>query len=95
MAEKIKFHSVISGRVQGIGYRWFVQRTGARLGLGGWVRNLDDGRVEIEAEADSRETADRFLHFLRYGHPSALVKEIATDWRAAGEEQYTDFEIRF
>lgn len=40
---------LVSGTVQGVGYRWFVQREAARLGLGGTVRNLRDGRVEVTA----------------------------------------------
>lgn len=41
---------LVSGRVQGVGFRWFVQRTADSLGLNGYVRNMRDGRVEVWAE---------------------------------------------
>jgi acylphosphatase len=42
-------HYLVKGRVQGVGFRWFVQREAAELGLRGWVRNTDDGHVEVLA----------------------------------------------
>jgi acylphosphatase len=54
----------VRGRVQGVGYRWFAQRAATELGLAGYTRNLDDGRVEVYAtgpEAKLSELAGR-LH---------------------------------
>jgi acylphosphatase len=48
----------IRGRVQGVGFRYFVQKEAVRLGLRGWVRNLDDGRVEALAEGSSAQLAE-------------------------------------
>ncbi len=48
----IAAHVLVSGIVQGVGYRWWTRRTAAELGLRGWVRNLYDGRVEIWVEGD-------------------------------------------
>ena len=45
-------HYLVKGRVQGVGFRWFVQREAAELGLRGWVRNTDDGHVEIIAAGE-------------------------------------------
>jgi acylphosphatase len=45
-----RIHLRITGRVQGVGFRWFVVAEGRRLGIGGWVRNNPDGSVELEAE---------------------------------------------
>jgi acylphosphatase len=46
-------HFLVKGRVQGVGFRWFVQREAAELGLRGWVRNTDQGHVEIVAAGES------------------------------------------
>ena len=45
-------HYLVKGRVQGVGFRWFVHREAAELGLRGWVRNNDRGEVEIVAAGD-------------------------------------------
>jgi len=51
-------HFLIRGRVQGVGFRWFVHREAAELGLRGWVRNTDSGEVEIVAAGDSAVLAE-------------------------------------
>ena len=46
---------VVTGRVQGVGFRWFVEREAAQLGITGWVRNCDDGSVEVMATGTSEQ----------------------------------------
>jgi acylphosphatase len=66
---------LISGRVQGVGFRYFAEAAAAREGLHGWVRNLPDGRVEAHAEGDA-EGIDRFERALRHGPPGARVEHV-------------------
>jgi acylphosphatase len=71
---------VVHGRVQGVGFRYFVQRAAQRLGLGGWVRNLSDGTVEIEVEGDEAAVAD-LLREVRTGPPFSRVDRVDADPR--------------
>jgi acylphosphatase len=66
---------LIRGRVQGVGYRAFAQREAVRLGLRGWVRNLDDGRVEVLA-AGSAARLDEFAGALHRGPRWAEVRGV-------------------
>ena len=69
---------VIGGRVQGVGFRYFVEAAAAREGILGWVRNMPDGRVEISAEGDA-EALERFERSLTHGPPHARVEHVDVD----------------
>ena len=66
---------LISGRVQGVGFRYFVQRSSAKHQVRGYVRNLDDGRVEVLAEGNPKAVED-FRHDLAAGSTHSRVGEI-------------------
>lgn len=66
---------LVRGAVQGIGFRWFVRETADRLGVAGWVRNLPNGDVEAEAQADER-LLEAFLRELKTGHRWAKVDDV-------------------
>jgi acylphosphatase len=83
--EKTRLHAVIAGRVQGVGFRAFVERKAANLGLTGWVRNRWDGTVELVAEGD-RPILDQFLAALRRGPAGAMVTQVKQEWQAATGE---------
>ena len=76
----VKAHIVVHGIVQGVGYRFFVQRTARRMLLTGWVRNLYSGEVEIEVEGP-RGLVESFLKELRTGNPYATVTDLQVDWQ--------------
>ena len=63
---------IVSGRVQGVGFRWFVMREAARLDLAGYVRNLPDGTVEVVAQGAIAALA-ALESALRHGPPVARV----------------------
>ncbi|MBI5631127.1 MAG: acylphosphatase [Elusimicrobia bacterium] len=79
----------LSGRVQGVGYRWFARDMASKLGLTGWVRNRRDGSVELEAQGKG-EALERFQAILRKDHPYARVDELESRPLAAreGEESF-------
>ncbi|MBR2283954.1 MAG: acylphosphatase [Ruminococcus sp.] len=56
--EKIRRHIIFYGYVQGVGFRWKASSAARRFGISGWVRNLPDGSVEMEAEGTERDVED-------------------------------------
>jgi acylphosphatase len=80
--EIVRLHAIVEGRVQGVGFRAFVQDQGVAIGLSGWVRNRWDGTVEVLAEG-SRPQVDKLLNALYRGPRSAYVSGVRVDWLAA------------
>ena len=72
-----RVRGLVTGRVQGVAYRWSTVSEANRLGVSGWVRNLDDGRVEFEAEGDA-EAVDALVEWARTGPEAASVVEVTT-----------------
>ncbi|HET7379278.1 MAG TPA: acylphosphatase [Gaiellales bacterium] len=66
---------IVSGRVQGVGFRWFVMREAARLDLAGYVRNLPDGTVEVVAQGAVAALVS-LESGLRHGPPAARVDSV-------------------
>ncbi len=86
---------VISGRVQGVGFRYFVQSAAVRESMSGWVRNLDDGRVEAAAAGET-EAMERFERAIRQGPPAARVDRVLVDdsFPMGAAESQAGFHIR-
>ncbi len=68
-------HFLVRGRVQGVGFRWFVQREAAVLQLHGWVRNTEDGHVEVVASGDPA-VLDAFRQVLHRGPRGSRVDAV-------------------
>ena len=82
---------IVSGRVQGVGFRYFVQRKAQALGLAGWVRNLPDGRVEAFIEG-SPSHLEQVETLLREGPSLSRVETVESS--EAAPSLATDFVIR-
>ena len=76
MAQR-RVHAIVSGRVQGVSYRASTADEAQGLGLTGWVRNLPDGNVELEAEGPADAVAS-LLAWCKNGPPAARVTNVAT-----------------
>lgn len=76
--------ALVSGRVQGVGYRAYARRQAIDLGLAGTAENLDDGRVEVVAEGP-RSELEHLLVFLRRGPAHAEVDEVEEHWSEGGQ----------
>jgi acylphosphatase len=88
-----RLHAVIRGDVQGVGFRYFVMRQARSLDLRGWVRNREDGSVEMVAEGE-RADLERLLDDVRRGPSQARVGDVRVDWSAA-EGELKPFGLRF
>ena len=74
-----RLHAVVRGDVQGVGFRYFVQRKARQLELAGWVRNNDDGSVELVAEGE-REALEHLKRALEEGPRAARVEGVDVQW---------------
>jgi acylphosphatase len=72
-------HVLISGRVQGVGYRYATVDTASQLGLTGWVRNLPDGQVEAVFEG-AREIVEEIIRWCHVGPPAAVVQDVTVEY---------------
>ncbi len=86
----ITIHCFVRGRVQGVGFRVHARQGARKLGLTGWVRNLDDGRVEMVISGES-DQVDKFLDWLPKGVPSGRVDALLTE--NVSHQSFNDFSI--
>jgi acylphosphatase len=87
-----RLEALVAGRVQGVGYRYFVVRQATRLGLTGWVANEPSGRVRCVAEGP-RASLESLADELRGGPPGAWVERVDATWSPASGE-FRGFDVR-
>jgi acylphosphatase len=85
-------HLWITGRVQGVNFRYYTRAEALRLNLTGWVRNLWDGRVEAVFEGDE-ESVRQMVEWCHVGPPAARVVDAEIEWETPSGDFY-DFDIR-
>jgi acylphosphatase len=89
---RARLHLIVSGRVQGVGFRFSAYDEAKDLAVAGWVRNLASGEVEIVAEG-ARENLQILAAWAHLGPPSAHVTTVREDWSDYIGE-FTEFRIR-
>jgi acylphosphatase len=82
-------HFLIQGRVQGVGYRWFVHREASELNLRGWVRNTEEGEVEVVASGDDGDLAE-LRASLKRGPRGSRVDRVVEHYLAPSEAEGLD-----
>jgi acylphosphatase len=90
---KAALHLTVRGRVQGVGYRYYAQRSAAALGLTGFVRNRIDGSVELLAEGDP-DKLDQLTTLLKEGPSFAFVEGVDSQ-KMPYKGSYTHFSIKY
>jgi acylphosphatase len=89
----IEYHYIISGRVQGVGFRYFVKEKGENLGINGWVQNTYDDKVEVLAQSKDEKNLKEFEDWLRLGPPMSRVEKIKKEKSEKIKKLFIDFEI--
>ena len=91
--QKMQRYILISGVVQGVGFRHFTRQNAMRLGVHGYAKNLPNGKVEVVAEGD-KATLDEFVKILWKGPPASRVEEVKVEARPHSGE-YTSFGVKY
>jgi len=86
----------VQGNVQGVNYRWVVQAAAKSLGINGWVRNLDDGNVEILCESETEKAYREFLKKIEIRDQIRHVEKIEIlEFTKNAEPQFKYFAIEY
>jgi len=89
----VRVRLFISGTVQGVSFRASTQEQARKRGVVGWVKNLDDGRVEALAQG-TREPVDELVRWCHRGPPAAKVEKVDVSWEEVGDE-LKSFDVRY
>ncbi|MUV86858.1 acylphosphatase [Natronomonas sp. CBA1123] len=92
MSDRTRAHVFVTGKVQGVYYRATTRDTATEVGVDGWVRNLDDGRVEAVFEGETA-AVEEMIEWCHTGSPRARVDDLEVEYE--DPEGLTGFEVRW
>ncbi len=85
-------HLIITGFVQGIGFRQFIKRKARKLGLKGWIRNRTDGSVEAVVVGEKKDLGT-IIAICKKGPPLAKVSNVVVKWEENPNQQFESFDV--
>src|SRR5689334_22604922 len=84
----VRRRAIVTGMVQGVGFRWSAREEAHRLGVSGWARNRSDGSVEVEVEGEN-DAVERMIGWLRSGPPGSAVDDVrVTEVQPDGDDAF-------
>jgi acylphosphatase len=92
MTDARRVHVFVSGMVQGVSFRWYCTQAARATGVGGWVRNLPDGRVEAVFEG-AEDAVRSMIAWCEHGPRHARVTSVDVDWE--DPEGLSEFDVEF
>lgn len=87
----VEIHCVVTGRVQGVAYRAYVQEAATELGVVGYSKNMKDGSVEIVAQGEP-DTLRTLIEYLHEGSLMSVVEGVAVEWRSVSKT-FAEFSV--
>ena len=89
----MRVHIIISGYVQGVGFRYFINKKAFQLGIKGWVKNTPNGSVEVMAEGNEIDI-QTFIEYCKKGPNLASIKDVKINYEELSNE-FKNFEVRY
>lgn len=89
----VQFEIKITGKVQGVGFRYFAQKKAAEFDVSGWVKNMSDGSVVVMAQGNETDL-DTFIDHLKKGPSMARVSYVSVS-RMPEPEKFDDFRVKY
>ncbi|MFZ2330225.1 MAG: acylphosphatase [Atribacterota bacterium] len=90
--DRVCAHILVSGRVQGVAFRYYARNMAYQLGVGGWIKNLANGQVELVVDG-SKNSVNEMIEWCKQGPRMAQVENVEVDWLPCSVE-YSHFQVK-